>query len=122
MTTQIFPPFSWSTVPVYWHAANISVPLNDAVVAFVATKGICQRDDREGPRMDNTTTFAEDRIQSAARQLKAANASLAVIAYFNTLFNWPFYRLAKDMAADPSKVLLNIAGVPLLLPGEDTSA
>ena len=120
----VLPTFSWSKVPVYWHAANFSGPLNDAVVEFVVTSGFASATIEKAQGVfgaDNTTTFAEDRILAAARQLKFSkfNSSLfPVIAYFNSVLNWPYYRLARDVVADPSKALLNTSGLPVLLPGD----
>jgi hypothetical protein len=119
--SAILPPFSWDTVPVFWHAANYSGLFNDAAIKFIAHSGFASATIEKAQGLygrDNSTTYAEDRILQAARQLKAANSELAVVAYFNSVLNWPYYRLAAEMAADPSKALLNTSGEPVLLSGD----
>jgi hypothetical protein len=119
--TAALPLFSWNTVPVFWHAANYSGLFNDAAVDFIAGSGFASATIEKAQGLygeNNGTTFAEDRILAAARQLKAANSSLALVAYFNSVLNWPYYHLALDVAADPTKALHNISGQPVLLPGD----
>lgn len=115
------PLFSWKTVPVFWHAANASGLFNDAAVAFIAKSGFASATLEKSQGLygpDNATTFAEDRILAAARQLKTANPALPVVAYFNSVLDWPYYRLATELAAHPSWALRNTSGLPVLLNGD----
>ena len=115
------PLFSWNTVPVFWHAANSSGPFSDAAVDFIARSGFASATLEKSQGLDgpgNTTTFAEERILAAARQLKTANADLPVVAYFNSVLNWPYYRLAASLAMHPSWALQNVSGHPVLLHGD----
>ena len=115
------PAFSWDTVPVYWHAANYSGLFNDAAVNFIAHSGFASATLEKAQGLygaDNATTYAEDRILAAARQLKAANPTLPVVAYFNSVLNWPYYRLAEEMATHSSWALRNTSGLPVLLAGD----
>jgi len=67
---------------------------------------------------DNATVRAEAHMLAAARQLKALNASLPVVAYFNAFLNWEMYALAADVAADATLALHVDGGAPLRVGGD----
>ena len=113
------PPFSWSTVPVFFHACNFSGPFSDAAVAFVAGHSFASATVEKGQALDSgDSAFAEQRILAALRQFKAARASIATVAYFNSVLDWPYYRLHADMLAHPEYALKNDSGLPVLLRGD----
>ena len=103
--TALLPVFSWATVPIFWHACNVSGPFNPAAVAFITGSGFAsatieKAQGLHGP--DGAVTYAEDRITAAAAQLKAANPRLPVLAYFNSVLNWPYALLPGVMRARAS--------------------
>ena len=119
--TALLPVVNWTYVPIYWHACNETGPLSAAAVAFLTTSGFASLTFEKGSDVfgpDNATTYAEDRILAAARQVKAVAPSLPVIAYFNSVLNWPYYRLARDMAAHPGWALATSSGAPLRVHGD----
>ena len=40
----------------------------------------------------------------------AAGRALATVAYFNSVLNWPYYRLASELQRNPSFALVNDSG------------
>jgi hypothetical protein len=123
------PLFSWSTVPVFWHAYNatgsLAAPFNDAVLAFVSSHNFASATVEKAQGLsgsDGAGSFAEKRIAAALQQLKAAAAAagraLATVAYFNSVLNWPYYRLASELQRNPSFALVNDSGAPVRIRGD----
>jgi hypothetical protein len=113
------PPFSWSTVPVFFHSCNFSGPFSAAAVAFVANHSFASVTVEKGQALDSGDgAFAEQRILAALRQFKAARPSIATVAYFNSVLDWPYYRLHADMLAHPQYALKNDSGLPVLIHGD----
>lgn len=123
------PAFSWSTLPVFWHACNfsgtLSEPFNGAVAEWVATHSYASATVEKGQGLNggDAGSFAEQRIVAALRQLKAAAAAvpdrmLATVAYFNSVLDWQYYQLHADMVAHPSWAVRNDSGAPVRIHGD----
>jgi hypothetical protein len=122
-TTALLPAFSWATVPVFWHACNSSGAFNAAALEFLtqpdhpfASVTIEKGQGINGSFADGAT--AEARILFAAAQIKALKPQLPVVAYYNSVLNWPYYALANDMSAHPEWALKNSSGLPVLMHGD----
>ena len=130
LASASLPSFSWSTVPVFWHACNfsgtLSAPLNAAAASFVASHAFASATVEKGQGLNggDVGSFAEQRILAAARQLKAAAASagraLATVAYFNSVLDWPYYALHADMLSHPGYSVKNASGTPVRLHGDES--
>ena len=123
------PEFSWATLPVFWHAYNetgsLGCPFNDAVLSYVSAHPFASATVEKAQGLsgsDGASSFAEERIAAALQQLKAAAAAagraMATAAYFNSILDWPYYRLASELQANPSFALVNDTGSPVRLHGD----
>ena len=116
------PAFSWATIPLAFHGANTSGPYDAAGVAQLSryqmvtlekwyTPCGAQHPDMSGPDCD-----VEDRMFATFAQLKAAAAAaagggrnLTAIMYFNSMFDFAFYKFNGLVEA------LEVAGERILL-------
>ena len=46
--------------------------------------------------------FAEDKIVATLKRIKAVNANVSTIFYYNSVLDWPFYRLHLELLKRPS--------------------
>ena len=91
-TPENFPRFSWSTLPVFWHAWAPE-PFNASTLDFInrfplvtIEKGM-SRDEAPAGR------DAELKIVAAAEQVKKRNSTIKVLFYLNSLMDWHWYEL-----------------------------
>ena len=119
-------PFSWKHLPVAFHSSSSGAPFSEsqvrelarysmvtlekyqniAGVAPVATLShpyesedglyACQRDQD----LSRCGCCAEDEIVSTARAIKAINPGAVIVAYLNAQISYPWYRSAREMAAN----------------------
>jgi hypothetical protein len=80
------PPFSWDTLPTYFHCANLSGPWNDAAVAAIARNKFAVFEKMTGMFSPPVNTSAESKIVDACKQVKGVNAS--VDCYMYTESDW----------------------------------
>jgi hypothetical protein len=111
------PDFSWERLPRFWHAGNMSGPLNNTLVGFVAHKGwsmaTIEKMQAQGARPEGQ--HAEAKIIAAAQQLKAASPTLPVIFYLNSVMDWPQYDLHVDLTKSPALWLTDDLGQPIVI-------
>lgn len=121
--SALLPAFSWATVPVFWHACNASGAFNSAALAFLTSHPFASVTLEKGQGINGSFAdgpTAEARILAAAAQLKAIQPQLPIVAYFNSVLDWPYYALHAAMTAHPEWALQNSSGLPVLLHGDSS--
>jgi hypothetical protein len=106
---------SWDTLPLFFHSSNESGLWNAAAVARIATFPLVTLEKSQGWNNASDTRPEEARARDAAAQIKAANASVTVLYYLNSLINWPFPALASWLEAHPQFELRNASGQPAVM-------
>ena len=96
-----FPRFSWDTLPVYVHMCNRTGPFNDTSAKFLVKFPMVTIEKGQGEDTHVPTPYAEDNILAVARQVKALDPSVHVIAYFNSVLDWNMYRLHDKLLDRP---------------------
>ena len=127
--------FSWETVPVFFHADNYTGDWNEAALAQLSKYPIvtiekwmgslagckaygwapCCGGDNADSQMDECE---EDRIIRNFKKLKAVNKNVSTVLYLNSVLNFPQYRLARTMAANPSWALRDSKGAVVQMYGD----
>jgi hypothetical protein len=85
------PSHDWSVVPRFFHGCNFSSGRFSPAAASLIARRFASATIEKGMGVfsaENATVHAEAHMLAAAQQLKALNASLPVIAYFNAFLNW----------------------------------
>ena len=95
------PRFSWDTVPVYYHSCNFTGAYTDAALDVVAKFPMVTIEKGQGVQDASDTRFAEDKIVDTLRRVKQRDANISTIFYYNSILDWPFYRLHADLVARP---------------------
>lgn len=95
------PKFSWDHVPVYMHMCNRTGPFAPATVEFFTKFAMVTIEKGQGEDTHTPTAYAEDNILAAAKQIKAADRSVHVIAYYNSVLDWNMYRLHDELLLRP---------------------
>lgn len=127
----IRPAFSWKTLPVAFHSSTSGAALSDAqardmaryamvtiekyhnlpavvpqrtlAVPYLDLAGLyaCQNG-TDLSRCAKKDAAAEDQMVAAAQKVKALNPDVVTIAYLHTEISHGWYRLAREVAANPS--------------------
>lgn len=69
------PPFSWSTLPTYFHCANLSGPFNDPAIKQIARHSFVVFEKMTGMFSPPRDTGAEAKIVSECARVKAVSPS-----------------------------------------------
>jgi hypothetical protein len=127
VTTTVRPEHSWATLPVAWHSA-----LSDAVMSPDAVKNLSKfplitleksagsaalnwkhglpLSCENGTDLTACGCCEEDLMITQARQIKALNPKAHIVAYFNSIIAYPWYRAARKFASNSSWWLRNSTG------------
>ena len=115
------PAFSWDTLPAFFHCANSSGPMSEASIALMATFPMVTIEKFQGPCAQGASaTPACDQeavIVDVLRRVKAANANVSTIFYYNSVLDFPQYRLHATVGADPALQLRDAGGKPVKMSG-----
>ena len=115
------PKFSWDTLPVFIHGSNQTGPINEEAIALMAKFPLVTVEKFQGPcanSHDPLPTPACDQetlIIDALKQVKAINANISTIFYYNSVLDFPQYKLHGMMLKDPSLMLKDRDGKTVLM-------
>jgi hypothetical protein len=114
------PRFSWDTVPVFYHSCNYSGPYSDAALQVVAKFPMVTIE--KGQQVFDGAPFAEDAIVGTLKRVKALNPNISTIFYYNSVLDWPFYRLHEKFIRHPDWAVPSGKndGKPCLMNGDST--
>jgi hypothetical protein len=112
----IAPRFSWDTVQPFLHFANTSGPFSDDAIAEMAKFPMLTIEKFQGPcaatsKPPTDTCHQEQLIVDILRRVKAVDASVCTIFYYNSILNFPQYDLsARFMENNASLCLRDVHG------------
>ena len=115
------PKFSWDTMPVFIHGSNQSGPINAEAIALMGKFPLVTVEKFQGPcanSHDPLPTPACDQetlIIDALKQVKAINPNISTIFYYNSVLDFPQYKLHGMMLKDPSLMLKDRDGKTVLM-------
>ena len=95
------PRFSWATTPVFYHSCNFTGPFTSAALDIMAKFPMVTIEKGQGVYDPNDKRFAEDKIIDALRGVKERNPNVSTVLYYNSILDWPFYRLHALMLQHP---------------------
>ena len=96
------PAFSWDTVGkmAFYHSCNFTGPYTDEALQVVAKFPMVTIE--KGQQVfESPPPLAEDAIVATLRRVKALNSNISTIFYYNSVLDWPFYRLHQQMVEHP---------------------
>ena len=98
------PPFSWDTLPVFFHSANASGPWSDAAVKQIARFEMATNEKAHAMALPGGGRESEEVAGPAAcRQVDAQKTGSHTFFYLNSVIDWPFnFKLHGLMVANPS--------------------
>lgn len=115
------PRWSWATLQTYAHCSNstgtLDLPLSPAVASYMAGLPFVVIEKTQGLASVPANAEAEAKIAAAARQLKVANASAHVLAYYQTDKVRTWYDSAVWFDTHPQYELRNTSGNLVQFPG-----
>lgn len=96
---ELYPEFSWDTVPIAFHFGKAAGLMTPAEAEFVAARSnfICL-EKGHGVRTHGST---EAGIEAEAQQLKKLNPKMKVIFYWNTFLDYAMYDAHDDYTKQP---------------------
>ena len=105
------PPFSWDTVPLFFHSTNQSGLWSAAALARLRAFPLITMDKWQGLANSSDGRPGELRALDAARAIRAAvGAAPALFFYQNSMIDWPMYSTHAALTADPALRLHNASG------------
>lgn len=105
------PPFSWATVPVFFHSTNASGLWSAAALARFAAFPLITFDKWQGSANASDRRPGEARALDAARQVRAAlGASPTLLFYQNSLIDFPEFSTHGALVRDASLRAKNASG------------
>jgi len=104
------PRFSWDTVPVFYHSCNFTGPYTDEAVKIMAKFPMVTIEKGQGVQDPDDSRYAEDKIIDTLRRVKAIDSNISTIFYYNSVLDWPFYKLHEDFLQHPEWWLRNSDG------------
>lgn len=87
------PVFSWDTIPLYWYSTNPAGAFNSTTASYAARFPIIVPNGNHMINVSPSHMHEEDKLDAAARQLKALNGSSSIYFYLNTMMDWEQYSL-----------------------------
>ncbi len=112
------PPFSWDTVPLFFHSTNASGLWNAHALERLRAFSIITMDKSQGQSNGSDTRPGEARTLDAARAVRAAvGAAPTLLFYQNTMIDWHMYSTHAALVADPTLRLHNASGADALFQG-----
>ena len=106
------PPFSFDTLPVFFHSANTSGEWSDAAVKQIARYAMATNEKSHAMLLPDGGRQSEELAGPAAcRQIAAEGTGTASFFYLNSVIDWPFnFKLHSQMQANSSWRLKNVTG------------
>jgi hypothetical protein len=104
------PRFSWETLPTFVHCSNASGPLNDEIIALMASSGFAVIEKYQALEADPPYTGGEEKVIAAARAVRAVNPNATLIFYFAVDYARTWYDLGRFFVAHPSLEVHNADG------------
>ena len=92
--TPAWPRFSWDSPPVFYHSCNFTGPFTDAAIATMAKFPMVTIEKGQGVTLGTGPgNYAEDKIVATLKRVKALDANISTIFYYNSVLDWPFYEM-----------------------------
>lgn len=121
--------FSWRTVPIFFHADNFTGDFNEEALQQLARYPIVTLEKWMGslasckasgmtPCCGEGGECVGDTIVRNFKRLKAINANVSTVLYLNSVLNFPQYRLAQEMEANPDWWLRDTDGKLVTMYGD----
>ena len=107
------PPFSWATLPVFFHSANASGPWNAAAIKAIARFPMAtfEKDHAFG-----SGGVSETNGPAACQKVAAvARGNTSTVYYLNSAIDWQFYSLHQLMEKHPEYRLKDAEGDDVLI-------
>ena len=105
------PPFSWDTVPLFFHSTNESGLWSAPALERLRAFPLLTLDQGQGLANSSDARPGELRALDAARAIRAAvGAAPTILFYQNSMIDWPMYSTHAAVAADPALRLRNATG------------
>ena len=108
----VLPQFSWDTLPVFFHSANLSGPYSADAIRVLAKYAMVTIDQAQGFHIPNVDD--EDEMVLAMKAVKLANPKVATIFYMNSLKDcFPMERMHRQVQEHPDWILHDRDGQPV---------
>ena len=105
------PPFSWATVPRFFHSTNESGLWSAPALARLRAFPLITMDKWQGLANSSDARPGELRALDAARAIRAAvGAAPTILFYQNSMIDWPMYSTHAALVANPALRLRNATG------------
>jgi hypothetical protein len=112
------PPFSWATVPLFFHSTNESGLWSAPALERMRAFSIITMDKPQGMSNRSDGRPEEARALDAARAIRAAVGETPTILFYqNSMIDWPEYSTHAALVADPALRLQNASGRDALFKG-----
>jgi hypothetical protein len=118
------PKYDLKSLPVFFHSSNSTGPFNDAAIAEIAKFSIATVEKFQGTCWQTDPSAACDQVSVIEAQLariKAANPNISTIVYFNSIIDFPQYKLHGLMEANPDYRLCFSNGTVIPIHGDHIS-
>jgi hypothetical protein len=115
-----WPRFSWDTVPVFYHSCNFTGPYTADAVAVMAKFPMVTVEKGQGVQDATDPRRAEDKILEVLAAVKAVDANISTIFYYNSILDWPFYQLHHDFLQHPEWWVRDTQGAVCRMNGDGT--
>ena len=116
------PSFSWDTVGhmAFYHSCNYTGPYTDEALQTVAKFPMVTIE--KGQQVFDGAPYAEDVIIDTLRRVKKLNSNISTIFYYNSILDWPFYRMHDKFVQHPEWAVPSGKGdgKPCLMHGDST--
>eukprot|EP01084_Bolivina_argentea_P173448 300423_1 len=99
------PAFSWNHIPVFMHVCNATGPWNDTTLKYFTKYPIITFEKAQGinsTQFPYTSLYAENKIIESCKQIKSIKPDIICIFYYNSIIDWPYYRLHDKFIENPS--------------------
>ena len=115
-------PFSWSTLPVFFHSGNSSGIWNQEALSEIGRYSMVTFE-KAHANMNRKGRQEHILPGECARVKKAATNSTTVAMYYlNSVFDWPFYELHDLMLENPKWRLKDTDGKDITITGKPDGA
>ena len=104
------PPWTWATTPTFVHCSNQSGPLNDDIIAMMATSSFTVIEKYMCLQCAPVAHGGEAKVLAAAAQIRAVNPSAAIFFYFAVDYTRNWYTLGDYFDAHPELEVHNADG------------
>ena len=100
--------FSWDTVPVFFHSSNYTGPYDDEAIRIMARFPLVTIEKFQGPDsgykypLNPYKCCEEDRIVKTLKRVKAINPNVSGVFYYNSVLDFPQYRLHEEFSKNES--------------------